>query len=118
RRDLLDPHRLREHARSAATPVRASKQALQHGRALLHEFHLAGGSPAVEVAHYTWLVDRLLEVAWEVTARDFPGRAGAALVAVGGYGRGELHPSSGTDVLVLLPSRVNDQTAEFAGHLV
>jgi len=118
RRDLLDPHRLREQARSAATPVRVFKEALQHGRDLLHEFHLEGGSPAVEVAQYTWLVDRLLEVAWEVTERDFPGRAGAALVAVGGYGRGELHPYSDIDVLVLLPSRVNNQTAEFAGHLV
>jgi [protein-PII] uridylyltransferase len=46
------------------------------------------------------LVDAILRRAWRVYALHMQKRM--ALVAVGGYGRGELHPASDIDVLILL----------------
>jgi [protein-PII] uridylyltransferase len=48
------------------------------------------------------LVDLVLREAWR--SHSISETASWALVAVGGYGRGELHPCSDIDILVLVPS--------------
>ncbi|GJL82008.1 MAG: bifunctional uridylyltransferase/uridylyl-removing enzyme [marine bacterium B5-7] len=118
RKDLLDIDSFRAAVNASEQPLKVFKEALQNGRNLLHEFHLEGGSPATEVAHHTWLIDALLGVAWDSASAEFPGSSGAALIAVGGYGRSELHPYSDIDLLILLPTGHGTKTKAFAEHLV
>ncbi|MGD8940197.1 MAG: nucleotidyltransferase domain-containing protein, partial [Gammaproteobacteria bacterium] len=57
--------------------------------------------PVIElVKQRAWLIDRLLNKAWKhfISGDEH----NIALVAVGGYGRGELHPASDIDLLILL----------------
>ena len=52
------------------------------------------------------LIDAILREVWR---SQLPaGYAGWTLAAVGGYGRGELHPHSDVDILILVPAAPDD----------
>ena len=61
------------------------------------------------------LVERLLLEAWR---RHLPMGAGAALVAVGGYGRQELHPSSDVDIMILLEDAEKTRLSHAGAQLI
>jgi len=77
------------------------RQVLDQGSELLKD-RFAADEPIEDlVRDRARLVDVALRAAWANHTGRFAGDL--ALIAVGGYGRGELHPSSDIDVMVLLP---------------
>jgi len=79
----------------------AFRQVLDRGTELLQDRFAADEAVEDLVRDRARLVDITLRAAWVRHAGKFADDL--ALVAVGGYGRGELHPSSDIDIMVLLP---------------
>ena len=91
---------------AAPSPIAPFRALLKHSDAHFKELFLQGVPAHELVPARARLMDELLLRAWpqffEADALDL------ALVAVGGYGRGELHPGSDVDIMILL----GDQTLE------
>ena len=80
-------------------PVACCKAAIRHASAYMHSRFRAGAAASDLIHQRAAFLDALLGELWDRQAWQ---GAELALVAVGGYGRGELHPHSDVDILILL----------------
>jgi [protein-PII] uridylyltransferase len=83
---------------ASTAPVETLRSALLHARRALQQEYLRRANPARLLRSQTRVIDEALRTLWAA----HPPAAHAALVATGGYGRGEQYPCSDVDVLILL----------------
>ena len=90
------------------------RRELASGRQALRDSYFKQPKPAVLLRRHAQLIDRIVKSVW---AEAGPGSK-AALVATGGYGRGELFPSSDVDILVLLADEPTEAQKEALEQLI
>ena len=97
--ELFDRGQFRAELTLSSTAIPAYKKCLKQAETTMNQWFDDGVPIQALVRGRAWLIDQILSLAWE---HLFGGRDDIALLAVGGYGRGELHPFSDIDILILL----------------
>jgi [protein-PII] uridylyltransferase len=92
--------------------IPALRESLSNDRLTLEQRFLKNRKAAHLLGAHSRLIDRYLQHVWQQLS--MPGTI--ALVAVGGYGRGELYPKSDIDLLILLKSDKPDDALQQKLH--
>ena len=107
---FIDQRKFAKTLTESTNVTEVFQRALQEGSARLDDNFKAGQGVTSLLQQRSQMVDFLLQHAWlqcQLSIDDF------ALIAVGGYGRSELHPFSDIDILILCQSdRVNAQPVQ------
>ncbi len=106
-RELLDVDALTAKARESNNPVAILRAAVQTASDILDNRYKQNLNITDIVKGRAWVIDEVLRIAWQ--SQPWPDSNDIALVAVGGYGRGELLPHSDIDLLILTRRDRNKQ---------
>ena len=97
---LFDPGQFQAELAIKSSPIAAFKKAIRQADTVLTQRFEDGRDIHQLIHERAWFTDQILQQAW--ARLPCAGDPGIALLAVGGYGRGELHPHSDIDLLILL----------------
>ena len=114
-KDLFDEAALQQQLQSQNNPIAVFKQQRKHYLDILTERFNSGRAATELIYLHAALTDKLLSLVWPLYFGDKQ-QQDMALVAVGGYGRGELHPASDIDLLLLIkkPNKaLNESISQF-----
>lgn len=94
------------------------RQFVRDEHARLREAHLAGAGGVATARQLAAVVDRVITDSyhWLWRSPPFSGRQHlprVGIVAIGGYGRGDLNPRSDVDIVVLHPPQVDELSTQF-----
>ncbi len=104
--ELFGWHSFDSSLASCDNPRTLFKEALTATKEQLRQLFEHSTSVSQLVYSHVYFMDELLKRAWSLEFRiDQPNMA---LIAVGGYGRGELHPASDIDLLILTADEVGN----------
>lgn len=84
------------------------KNAIKRGREIIHDAFTRGAAAAQLIQWQTDVTDLVFTHLWQAQGQTF---SNMELIAVGGYGRAELHPHSDIDICILLDKPASDQQA-------
>ncbi len=107
-KELFDVERFEADLEVADIPLKPFRDAIQQVDDALEYRFLNGESVVSLVTHRAAFIDQMLIHAWQHCA---PGINDIALIAVGGYGRGELHPRSDIDIMLLAEPKALEKHA-------
>lgn len=115
--ELFNQQQFESDLKTATSELKVFHNVLKLGHDVLKERFQAQKNATNYVTQRTWLVDQILLQVWQHKSACLDPNT-VALVAVGGYGRGELHPHSDVDLLILLESPMSATTQDCLEHLV
>ncbi len=97
--ELFSMDELRSRVESAGNVVECLRKVLQESSDILDARYRDNQNIVDIVSARSRLLDQILTLVWQ--QQEWPSPADISLVAVGGYGRGELFPHSDIDILIL-----------------